>query len=151
MTTHPTGPPRPRLPMAPVDGKCQRCPSLCCRYLALQIDGPKSYDDFDLIRWYVAHHGVQVYKDRRRWYLQVDVPCRHLDDHGRCQIYPRRPKICADHRLQDCEFENDGPPPAVQFRHPEEVEAYLQRRWPRGRPGRGRRRSRSLPAALFRR
>jgi len=34
---------------------------LCCRYFALQIDNPKTADDYDNIRWYLVHENVVAF------------------------------------------------------------------------------------------
>ena len=148
-----------RLPLLPgagtaaevtgVHDKCARCGGTCCSYFALQIDSPKTYDDFDDIRWYVSHRGVQVFKEGRRWYLQVEVVCNHLSPVGLCGIYASRPKICSDHSVNNCEFENDESfTYRFHFRLADEVMAHMQRRWPKGRPKKAKRVRRALPKAL---
>ena len=49
---------------------CTRCLAKCCRYFMLQIDTPSSKDDFENIRWYLAHRGVSVVIDMEgEWHI----------------------------------------------------------------------------------
>ena len=132
-----------------VHDKCSRCGGKCCTYFALQFDTPTTWAAFDDIRWYCAHGGVQVFKEGRRWYLQVETRCNHLSERGLCGIYHTRPVICRQHSVKDCEFENEEPFDfAVHFTSSADVEAYMNKRWPRGRPQRGRRRKTRLPRGM---
>ena len=50
---------------------CDFCTGKCCRYFSLPIDTPHSWDDFDSIRWYLAHGQTLVYVVKEQWYLLV--------------------------------------------------------------------------------
>jgi len=85
--------------------KCERCrTSICCTYLTQQIDAPRSMHAFDNLLWQLSHRDVQLFQDKRGWFLLVNNPCLHLRPDGGCGIYSRRPKVCRDHSSDDCEF-----------------------------------------------
>ena len=83
--------------------KCKKCESKCCRYFALQIDTPKSKEEFENIRWFIAHKGVSVYVDKRKWYLDINSKCHFLTKNHLCKIYDKRPLICREHSPATCE------------------------------------------------
>jgi len=83
--------------------KCKSCDSKCCRYFALQLDTPRSKEEFENIRWYLAHEGVAVYVEKRKWYLVVNNKCKYLKDDNLCGIYNERPLICREHEPTTCE------------------------------------------------
>jgi uncharacterized protein len=73
---------------------CRLCQGHCCRYFALQIDTPTDPEDFDHVRWYLAHRQVAVFVEGDDWFLQVDNACRYLQPDHSCSIYAQRPQIC---------------------------------------------------------
>jgi Fe-S-cluster containining protein len=106
---------------------------MCCRYYALEIDAPEDAEDFDSIKWYLLHEKSWVWVDDGEWYLQVDEKCRFLGDDHRCTIYERRPQICRDYGLPEnldhpddplCDYFAQGEPHDLEFREPEEIDAY---------------------------
>jgi uncharacterized protein len=97
---------KPRIAMTRTS-TCAACDGKCCRYFALEIDRPATVQDFDHIRWYLAHEGTKVFVDEGHWFLEVKTPCRHLDGRGRCCIYDRRPLICRTHAVDNCEARDD--------------------------------------------
>ena len=54
---------------------CEKCVGLCCRYLALPIDTPKTKGDFDDVRWYLAHEGISVFVEEGDWYINIANRC----------------------------------------------------------------------------
>src|SRR4029453_2270755 len=46
----------------PVTGllPCLACPQ-CCQYVAIEIDTPETQADFDQMRWYLYHPGIEIY------------------------------------------------------------------------------------------
>ena len=110
--------------------ECSNCGGQCCQYVALQIDTPKTMEDFDHIRWYLAHEKIAIFIEKTSWYLQINNACKYLSENGKCQIYERRPKICRDYGLDsEGEIECHGPEQATDhdyfFTTLEELEAYL--------------------------
>jgi len=39
----------------------KKCKGLCCRYFAFPIETPEDWDDYDDIRWYLAHKNISVF------------------------------------------------------------------------------------------
>ncbi|MGB2599720.1 MAG: YkgJ family cysteine cluster protein [Candidatus Omnitrophota bacterium] len=83
--------------------KCRKCESKCCRYFGLQIDPPKTKNDFENIRWFLAHKGVAVFVEKRKWYLEIGSKCQFLIKNHACKIYDKRPLICREHSPTTCE------------------------------------------------
>jgi len=93
--------------------------ALCCRYITVRIMPPVDEDDWEEIRWWVAHEGVLVYADvqasrRTDWYLQVDTRCRALGAGNVCKVYEARPGPCRDYSPSDCEAVPGGPAGAAE-------------------------------------
>jgi Fe-S-cluster containining protein len=86
---------------------CDYCTAKCCRYFSLPIQNPKSWDDFDTIRWYLAHGQTMIYVEKKQWYLLVLTPCQYLTGENRCGIYLNRPKICGTYTTDNCEYDSD--------------------------------------------
>jgi Fe-S-cluster containining protein len=86
---------------------CDHCTAKCCRYFALPIETPETFEDFEFIRWFLLHDRATVFKEDDDWYLLVHTECRHLQADNRCGIYETRPQICQDYSTKDCEYEDD--------------------------------------------
>ena len=97
----------PRAAVPAGDCLCDHCAGKCCRYFSLPIDTPATWDDYDAIRWYLAHGQTMVYVDKRTWYLIVMTRCQYLTAEDRCQIYHSRPKICTEYTTAECEYDDD--------------------------------------------
>ena len=97
--------PRDQVP----DGKslCEYCTAKCCRYFALPIETPTSFEDWEFIRWYVLHDRATIFTEDDSWYLLVHTTCKHLQADHRCGIYETRPQICRDYTTDKCEYEDD--------------------------------------------
>ncbi len=56
---------------------CDNCPdSTCCRDVTVEIDEPETLEEWDEIRWMVAHKNVAVYKDNEDdWVVEFNTPC----------------------------------------------------------------------------
>lgn len=105
---------------------CDGC-TKCCEYVAIEIDQPEDWDDFQNIIWYVLHEGVWVFTDDEGdWYVQFDTKCKKLDDKGLCQYYDARPKICREHDQDDCEMHGEGTAEELIFKTPEDVLNYMK-------------------------
>ena len=87
---------------------CEKCiPAKCCMYFSIEIDEPEDEGDYDDLLWIIAHKDVEIYVNDEKWYMMVLTPCRFYDPVKGCLIYPRRPRICREHRLEECEFDED--------------------------------------------
>jgi len=96
-----------RADLKPSECLCDFCSGKCCRYFSLPINEPTTWDDFDSVRWYLAHGQTIVYVDKAQWYLLVMTKCQYLQKDYRCGIYLNRPKICREYTTDNCEYEND--------------------------------------------
>ncbi len=126
-----TAPVRPRKrkvrreDLAPGEVLCDHCTGKCCRYFSLSIETPKTWDDYDAIRWYLAHGRTLIYVEKGTWYLVVMTRCNYLTRDDRCGIYFSRPKICQDYTTADCEYDDDWIFEKV-FETPEQLWEYAE-------------------------
>lgn len=102
---HPTPIRRSELP--PGEVLCTYCTARCCRYFSLPIETPKTWKDFDAIRWYMFHGRVNLFVDSGKWYLVIFADCQHLLPDNRCGTYETRPAICRKYSTKECEYDND--------------------------------------------
>ncbi len=94
--------------LKPGEVLCDYCTGKCCRYFALPIDKPETWDDFDHIRWYMMHGRVSIFVDDDTWFLMVHNECQHLMEDNRCGFYDDRPKICREYSTNNCEYDDDA-------------------------------------------
>jgi Fe-S-cluster containining protein len=111
---------------------CKTCEGNCCKYFALQLDTPETPEDYDHLRWYMAHQQVVLFIEKGDWYLQVNTPCRFLKPDHTCGMYEKRPQICRDYGWDengDAECHGTDKPcdHDEYFASLEELEAYLTR------------------------
>jgi Fe-S-cluster containining protein len=85
---------------------CSYCTAKCCKYFALPIETPKSWPDFEFIRWFLLHEKATIFTEGGDWYLLVHTPCKHLRADNLCGIYETRPDICRDYSTKNCEYED---------------------------------------------
>lgn len=104
---------------------CKKCAGLCCRYLALPLDTPEGKDDYDDIRWYLAHEGISIFVEENDWYIQVANRCKHLTRDNLCEIYDQRPRICRGYEDDNCDFHSGDYGYEMQFSSLEEFDEYL--------------------------
>ncbi len=116
-------PSRENLPAGKV--LCEYCVAKCCRYFALAIEKPKTWDDFEFLRWYLLHDRASLFTEDGTWYLMVHTDCKHLLSDNRCGIYETRPQICRDYTTNNCEYEDDWVYDKY-FETPEQVEEYAE-------------------------
>ncbi len=63
--------------------------------LVLPLDTPEDWNDYDDMRWYLAHKRVSIYVWQGKWYLQIRNKCRYLAKKKRkCKIQTERPAFC---------------------------------------------------------
>jgi Fe-S-cluster containining protein len=97
-----------RAQLPPGEVLCSYCTARCCKYFALPIDSPKTFEDFEYVRWFLLHKQAAVFFDDGSWYLMVSTECKHLLSDNRCGIYATRPQICREYSTDDCEYDNDS-------------------------------------------
>ncbi len=108
---------------------CRECGAECCRYMAIEIDTPKTKREYDDIRWYLLHEDVNVFIDHENaWHVELRARCRSLTDHHQCREYDTRPQICRDHGWPVGTCEHFASPYKARFSRPEEYERYLDRK-----------------------
>ncbi|MGE3243559.1 MAG: YkgJ family cysteine cluster protein [Pirellulales bacterium] len=86
---------------------CEYCTAKCCRYFALPIETPETFEDYEFIRWFLLHDRATIFREDEDWYLLVHTTCEHLQADNRCGIYETRPQICRDYTTKDCEYDDD--------------------------------------------
>jgi len=111
-------------------GLCAKCEGTCCRYVALPIETPETKREFDDVRWYLAHKGVEVFVEKGDWYIHFASTCRHLhpSDHT-CDIYEKRPRICRDYRTGKCDMSEGDYDHEFHFTSDAQFEEYIRTRF----------------------
>lgn len=94
--------------LKPGEVLCAYCTARCCRYFALPIETPTTWEDFDHMRWYIMHGRTAIFVDEGSWFLLVYGDCEHLLPNNFCGFYENRPLICRTYSTENCEFENEG-------------------------------------------
>ena len=88
---------------------CSKC-DLCCTYLNITVDKPKSEKDVKNLLWYVYHDNCHLNLDEDGgWSVVFHNRCDMLDQNGLCGIYERRPSICRSFSSNNChgtEYDN---------------------------------------------
>jgi uncharacterized protein len=105
---------------------CRTCTGLCCRYFALPLDTPETREDFDDVRWYLAHKGISIFVEDGSWYISMKNECRHLTDANQCAIYDRRPTICRRYKRADCDFAEGEYDYELHFVNDKEMDEYIR-------------------------
>ena len=124
----------------------QDCGARCCRYITVPVRAPRAHDDWDEMRWWLAHEGVIVSKDEDGWSLHIETRCKNLRDDNACAVYPHHMDTCEDYDASTCEFTG---PLDYEFELTSELDLarYLEKR----KLARGREVARAIRAAARRR
>ena len=104
---------------------CDKCNGKCCRYVSIKIKEPKADIDFEELKWFLVHKNVSVvYQDHEgEWIVEVATDCEHLTD-NKCAIYKKRPQVCKDYELDECEANTEGEDTKVWLETPADVDDY---------------------------
>jgi len=106
---------------------CAQC-TKCCRHVAIEIDRPRSKEDYRTLVWYVMHKGVRVFLDEENdWYVEFAGDCRGLDPRGLCTIYDHRPDICREYDPECCVHHGEGEYHEVLLETKQDVENYVRK------------------------
>ncbi len=106
---------------------CKKCTGMCCRYVALPIETPEDKEDYDDIRWYLAHKDITVFVEDGDWYVNFKTTCRHLSTEDyKCTIYEKRPKICRKYKADDCDFIDGEYDYDLHFTNDKQMEEYIR-------------------------
>jgi Fe-S-cluster containining protein len=118
------------LMMNSTEGKdCSACKGNCCRYVITEIDKPESLEDFEEIKWFVAHKNVNVFVDEDgTWNLEFLTPCEFLGEDNLCKIYEKRPEICREFSVDECPHHNEYAEKHT-FNCLKDVEDYIENVW----------------------
>jgi Fe-S-cluster containining protein len=112
----------------PMDRRCRQCDSRCCRYFCIPIPKPDLFEEFENIRWYLAHRGVSVFIDLDgEWWVRMDSRCGLLDRRGQCKDYANRSMVCRTFSPDGCEVTQGGHACEELFRTPKQLDAYARR------------------------
>jgi len=70
--------------------ECKQC-GKCCKFMIVAPSIP--YDDH---KEWLEFHGITLVESfNTPWpALRFEIPCKHLDENGKCKIYNERPKSC---------------------------------------------------------
>ena len=110
---------------------CHNCGE-CCNYVAVEIDNPGGFRDYDNIYWYLTHRGVSVYVDwEGAWFIEFETSCRHITPGRTCGIYEDRPHMCSDFSWDECEKTTQERAWKHRFETPDQFLAWAQERRPR--------------------
>lgn len=104
---------------------CEHCTAMCCRYVALPIETPDTFSEFEDIRWYLIHENIAVFIEDDEWFISFHTPCRHIQDDFRCGIYETRPQICRRYTTDNCDYHSGDYGWSAHFTSPEHLDAYL--------------------------
>jgi hypothetical protein len=106
---------------------CHGC-TMCCEHVAIEIDMPRSKDDFHHIIWYVLHENILVFKDHdNKWFIEFRTRCKALNKNGLCSAYDSRPKICRDYSHTECEKYSPGKYYKVMLKSRDDVLKYIKK------------------------
>jgi len=107
---------------------CEECNGECCRDVTVELDEPEDMEDWEDIRWMVAHKNVSVYLDNEGdWVIEFRTPCMQLNDDNSCKIYDKRPHMCRQHTEETCVKNGEGEVHELRFDTMEEVEEYIEK------------------------
>ena len=125
----------------PNDALCARCLGLCCRYITIEIDKPRTKREKDDVRWYLLHEGVTLLITPDRWMVKVPARCSALTEENVCGIYPDRPQACREYSTENCDYytEYEGwDTDYIEIETVEAFETYLKSRSRKRSPQKGR-------------
>ena len=106
---------------------CTECNAECCRDVAVEMEKPETFDDFETLKWFLAHKNVLIYIDHDGdWMVEFKTECKNLDENGRCSIYNERFTICRQHDPLECVANGEGNFFKRVFRTSEDVDNYMK-------------------------
>ena len=106
---------------------CKGC-NLCCTHVTVEIDEPKTKEDYGEIIWMLMHENVIVYIDDDGWNVEFKTQCKSLDKNNLCKIYKDRPIICRNYNQDECVKYGEGEFCNHLFKTKEDLMKYLKGR-----------------------
>jgi Fe-S-cluster containining protein len=120
--------------LAKEKGLCSKCSGLCCRYFALPIDTPRNKRDYDDIRWFLCHKGIDVFVEDGDWYINIRNKCKYLSaKDNKCRIYAKRPRICRQYKHKECDLIEGDYGYELHFTSDKQVEEYMKEKFAKKR------------------
>ena len=105
---------------------CRDCTAECCKHIAVPIDPPATWEDYQKIKQYVCHDGVSCYLDvEGDWVVEFITKCGQLNG-NRCMAWntPKYPSICGEYEMRTCVMNEEGEYWEILFKTPEDVDAH---------------------------
>jgi len=110
---------------------CSGCVK-CCSYVTIEIDKPRTSQEYDQWIWALHHRHISLYVERpEAWYIHVDTMCERLDGSGRCSIHGRHPVLCRDYDPRTCERRLPLSDIAAWFDTADQFEGWIRTHRPR--------------------
>lgn len=110
----------------PESHPCNDC-GVCCDYVAVEIDPPTSFKDYENIHWYLVHRDITVYIDwEGDWFIEFMSPCENQTEAKTCGIYEVRPEMCSGFSWEECEHTVKEPAHRYRFNTPEEFFSWME-------------------------
>jgi hypothetical protein len=106
---------------------CRDCTAECCKHIGIPIDEPKTWEDWQRIRHYVAHENVRVYLDSEDdWVVEFTTKCGQLNG-NKCMAWntPDYPSICTEYEMTTCVMNEEGDWWQIMFTIPGDVDAHM--------------------------
>lgn len=104
---------------------CDECGGECCKKITFVLEDPETDDDIEDLKWYLYHETIKLYIDDEDDIIaEVPVKCKMLKD-GKCIIYEKRPPVCRQAEISDCEANNEDI--KVLFKIPEDIDKYFKK------------------------
>jgi hypothetical protein len=107
---------------------CKDCSAECCKHIAAPLEEPKTWEECEAIKWYIAHENVCVYKDvEGDWLVEFISKCGQLDGH-RCKAWGTKdyPQICGEYKMETCVMNEEGEYWEILFKTAADVDQYMQ-------------------------
>jgi uncharacterized protein len=115
---------------------CRDCTAECCKHIGVPIDPPKSWSDFQAIKHYIAHEGVNCYLDvEGDWVVEFITKCGQLNG-NQCSAWGTTayPRICKEYDMETCVMNEEGEWWEILFKTPEDVDRYCESQGLNGEP-----------------
>jgi hypothetical protein len=118
-----------------MEKNCNNCGAKCCKYVVIELDIPEKAEDFEEIKWFVAHENVQVFiEEDGAWNVEFITPCKYLTKENLCSIHEdfvknpkvKRSNICKEFSTEDCPHHNEYNE-IFSFKKIEDVEEYIEK------------------------
>ena len=106
---------------------CDDCRAECCKDVSVEIDKPNNFEDFETLKWFLAHKNIEIYVDHEgSWMVEFKTECKNLDENNKCKIYANRFKVCREHDPSECVINGSGDHFKRIFTKEEEIDEYMK-------------------------